>query len=509
MTTHIKEPKFILWVLFPVSLALLLSAWVGLQLFQDGSSYLLEMLIDHSAVRHGRVSILLFQYPTIFLIKTFSDWGADTLETLLLVRLAFNLNYAIAPFISIVLSWLVVRKKREELFIWAAFVILFVNLVNFSWVSELLIAVQLSCPLLLALLQNPRSKTFWSLFLFLTPFFFFLHPLVVALYLGLAAVSAYIAYREPTYRSVARLSMILFLLAALGRGVYSFFTLNPYEVSLVTSGEASNYFAPTRWENILFLMTAVEVAFLVLLSRWILNARRLIMNVITGFVLFQAFVFLLLNTAFLLRANPSPLVILSCIVAPALFQFWYVRSNTSTLNTRTLYLGYIFLSVMAGFLLMAQYVSSDRMFTLKTGLALFAALLILLMAAIDSGRDHTADEHLWRFRFVVVFAMIFTGVMIAKSLMWWAAVHKLEQSLLQTEGSCLEITSAEFRWLETSPYTIINNWSLPSLALVIQDEQPRKALLAQNDCRVLQETGMIQVDPWSLFSKEFVVPPLE
>src|SRR5215211_5586952 len=101
MTAYTKESKLIFWILLPVLLTSLVSALVGLQLFQDGSSYLLEMLISHSAVRHGRLSILIFQYPTIFLVKAFLRWGADTLETLPLVRLAFNLNYALVPFVSL------------------------------------------------------------------------------------------------------------------------------------------------------------------------------------------------------------------------------------------------------------------------------------------------------------------------------------------------------------------------------------------------------------------------
>ena len=175
MSAQIKESREFPWIFLPILLSLVLSALVGLQLFQDGSSYFLEMLIDHSAVRHGRLSVLLFQYPTIFLLKTFFQREIDPLTTLPIVRLAFNLNYALTPFVSLFLSWLVVRRKREELFLWAALIILFVNLVNFSWVSELLISVQLACPLLLALLENPKSKTFWTLVVFLTPFLFFLH----------------------------------------------------------------------------------------------------------------------------------------------------------------------------------------------------------------------------------------------------------------------------------------------------------------------------------------------
>jgi hypothetical protein len=173
MNTQIKESKLIIWVLLPVLLALIVSAIVGLQLFQDGSSYLLELLITHSAVRNGRVSILLFQSPTIFLLKAIQRLQIDTLVTLPIVRLVFNLNYAITPFFSLLLSWIVVRKKEERLFIWAVLIILFVNLVNFSWVSELLISLQLSCPMLLALLQNLKSKTFWILLFLIAPFIFF------------------------------------------------------------------------------------------------------------------------------------------------------------------------------------------------------------------------------------------------------------------------------------------------------------------------------------------------
>lgn len=238
MTTQLRESKLVLWILLPVFISLLLSAIVGLQLFQDGSSYLLEVLITHSAIRHDRWSALLFQSPTIFLIKTLYRFEIDPLVMLPIVRLGFNINYALTPFISLFLSWLVVRKKREELFIWAVLIILFVNLVNFSWVSELLISVQLACPLLLAMLQNPNHKTYWTLFFFLTLFLFFLHPLVITIYVVLAFASAYIAYRRPEDRRAATWSTSLFLLVAVARGVYSFFTLSLYEVSFASSGKS-------------------------------------------------------------------------------------------------------------------------------------------------------------------------------------------------------------------------------------------------------------------------------
>ena len=509
MITQIKESRIILWILLPVFLALLLSAVVGLQLFQDGSSYLLEILINHSAVRHERLSILLFQYPTVFILKAFQRLEIDPLVTLPVVRLAFNLNYAITPFGSLFLSWMVVRKKREELFLWAALIILFVNLVNFSWVSELLLSVQLACPLLLALLQNPKGKAYWTLFFFLTPFLFFLHPLVITIYVILAGASAYIAYRRPEDRRAAAWSMMLFLLAAATRGGYSLFTLSFYEVSFVSSGEIDNYFVISRFENLLFLAAAIEVAFIVLLSRAIVDSNRLLVKIIPWLISLQSYLLLLFAAKYLLNGNFFPLIVASGLSIPVFLPFWQSRQRMLIEQTHLLYLACAFLATTASSLLLAQYALAERQFTLKMGLDLFVALSIMAMAVYDSMREVISSERGLRFRLVLVLSTIFACVMIIKSAMWHISTQKLAQTLHQANGSCVEITSVDFPWLENSPYTMINNWSLPSLALVMQDERPRKALLAENDCETFYQSGMIQIDPWSQLPKEFLVPPLE
>jgi hypothetical protein len=425
------------------------------------------------------------------------------------VRLTFNLNYAIVPFASLFLSWMVVRKKREDLFLWAALIILFVNLVNFSWVSELLVSVQLACPLLLALLQNPRSKTFWALVVFLTPLLFFLHPLVTTIYLVLAAAAAYIAYRQPVYRIAATVSTILFLVLAIARGKYSFFTLSLYEVGFAEPGQISDYFVISRLENMLFLGTAVEIAVLVLCSQLIVYSEHRSVRAMPWFVGLQSFFLVLFATKFVFRDNLFPLYVIGCLGIPAFIRFWPFQSNTPIENTRRLYLACAFLAAASSGLLMAQYESSERMFLLKMGLDLFAALFIMCMAAIDSVRTLMPYEHLWRFRLVLALSTIFVCVIIAKSIMWQTSIQKLEQTLRQTKAPCTELTSAHYGWLEKTPYTMINNWAISSLALVIQDQQPRKLLLAQDDCQVFYQSGMVQIDPWSRLSQKYIVPPLE
>ena len=503
------ESRSMLWVLVPVLFALLVAAVVGLPLFQDGSSYLLEMLITHSVIRNGRFTILLFQLPTIILIKTFLRLGIDTLTTLPIVRLAFNLNYALTPFISLFLSWLIVRKKREELLIWAALIILFVNLVNFSWVSELLISVQFACPLLLALLLGPRSKTFWILFVILVPFTFFLHPLVLTLYLVMAGASAYIGYWRPADRRAAGISTILFLLAAAARGIYSFFSLSSYEMTFAATGEVRNYFMISGVENLFFIGTAAELALLILLTKWLVNTESRIVKALFWLVSLQALFLFFLTGRLLLQGNTSFVVSIAGIIPLFLVYLYYSRASSFMQNIRLLYISYFFLAMTASGLLLAQHALNETPFILKMGSDLFVVLFIMIMAVIDSVRKPMAREYTWRFRFLIALSVIYLGVLLAKSIMWQTSIQRLEQTLQQTQGTCTELTPANYQWLENTPYTILNNWAVSSLALIIQDQQPRKLLLAPNDCQLFYQTGEVQIDPWSRFSQKYIVPPLE
>lgn len=505
----ILQSSSLVWILTPVLLALLVAAFVGLPLFQDGSSYLLEMLIDHSVVRNGRISILLFQLPTIILIKAFLRLGIDTLTTLPIVRLVFNLNYALTPFIALLLSWLVVRKKRAELLIWAALIILFVNLVNFSWVSELLIAVQFACPLLLSLLQDPKSKTFWILFAVLVPFTFFLHPLVSVLYVVMATGSAYVGFRQSVHRRPTRLITTLFLLVAAFRAIYSFFTLSSYELSFATSGEATNYFVISRIENLLFIGIAVELAFSIFVSQFMVNTNNWIGKAMFWLVSLQALLLLFFTARLLFDNYRSAVLLVSGIGLLVFIYFWNSRDSNPFEKMQRLYVSYIFLAVAASSLLLAQYTLKDRIFTLKMGSDLFAVLFIMMLAIIDSARAATKFDSLWRFRFVIALSILYCGALLTKSMIWQTSVYRLEQTLRQTSAACTEISPTRYQWLENPPYTIIDNWAVSSLALVIQDHQPRRLLLAQNDCQLFYQSGEVQIDPWSRFSKEYIVPPLD
>jgi hypothetical protein len=172
---------------------------------------------------------------------------------------------------------------------------------------------------------------------------------------------------------------------------------------------------------------------------------------------------------------------------------------------------YIFCAVLtpvAACLLVSQYFSGSGRFPLKTGLVLFIGVLIMFIAAGDSTQTISDFEVKQRRKLVQTLAIVFALVIIAKSLIWRSSVQKLEHALVASGDVCIEIVSEKIPWLETNPYNIINNWSLPSLVLVLQDSHPRKLLLEKNDCQLYFESDIVQVDPWTNLPKKYIVPPL-
>lgn len=196
-----------------VAIPLLIVAVVGLPLFQDGSSYLLELMTSQSAVRHHRYPVLLVQAPSIVALKLSAMAGVDPRSTLQVVRAVFNASYATLPLVALAWSWLLVRERDPAMLIWAAAPILLLNVVNFSAVSEILLATQLAFPLLLAASLERPTRFANATILLLTPFILLLHALAAVLLLGLACGMALRARRLGAQARRA------WLLAALFAGV--------------------------------------------------------------------------------------------------------------------------------------------------------------------------------------------------------------------------------------------------------------------------------------------------
>jgi hypothetical protein len=161
------------------------------------------------------------------------------------------------------------------------------------------------------------------------------------------------------------------------------------------------------------------------------------------------------------------------------------------------------IALLAGFLLVYQY--SYEEFPLKTGLSMLASILVMLMIAFDSTKKITAIEPFQRFKLVTVLAIIFSLVIVSKSIIWQSSVQKLREAMASNASpSCLELDADNFKWINSNPHRIINTWALPTLALIEQNITPRKLLLEKGSCKVYHETRFIKFDEWTIIPKEYV-----
>ena len=479
-----------------VLVALGLSAAVGIQLFQDGSSYLLEILVSHphTAVRHHRFSALLVQAPvTIF--NRAARHGLDDAERVKMVRIVFCAAYASVPLVALIASWLVVRKERPDLFIWPATIVLLVNLVNFSSVSELIIAMQAACPLMLAAYIDPASPRSRLLAILTVPLIFFLHALGAVLLLAIAAGLAIVARRRPDAKRPALIMAGVLTAAALLRVAASFWTLNPYERDLLEPAHATDYMVVTTIENVAFLIAAClgPIALAMWRTRW----RRPALAAATVAILGIAAVRMPDNLRSLDHWGAWGL--LSISAAAAVVNFTRRDAGGSSPTAFPLAAGLLW---TAALLSMSQYFAQSIHFPLKTGLAILAAVILTVAAAFDSTRRIEPVETSWRSGFLLNAAGIFVVVTLCKSLIWNAAMERLRDGLDAAAESCVERNDAQFAWLDHGSAAILDNWALTSLALVEWRGERARLLLDPEACADYYETGAIRVDPWTVVRRE-------
>jgi hypothetical protein len=422
------------------------AAVVGLPLFQDGSSYLVELLTTGSAVRHRRLGVLLVQLPAVLARRALA---ADAPGTLPAIRFLFALGYAAVPVIALGLCWWIVRPLRPALVIWPALIILFANLVDFSWVSELLIAMQFSWPLLLAALLAPASTRARVLTAVLVPWLWVLHPLSALMFATIAVAAGWVGWRDSARRAALGLGAV-HALAALTRVVVAPRTLSPYESSFLATPALVDYLFANRWEDLLLLIVTLAIAGIVLRAR---TAR-----------------------------------------AP--------DASARARRAATM------LATVTGGILVWQLLASSQTFPLKTGVVIVVSLAVMWCAAHDAcARPCSEAETAMRLDLTRVLAALFAAVLATKCVVWHAATTHLRADVAAGEDRCRETDA--LAWVHHAPHSIIENWALPSLALVLQDRPPRRLLLAPGDCRRFRETGMVQLDPWSLIPAHALVPKLD
>ena len=486
----LMRPRHEWMVALLVALPLLFAAAARMPLFQDGASYLVEVMTTRSAVRHHRYPALLVQAPSIVGLKLAARAGLDARTRLRIASPLFNLAYAAVPFVALTWAWMLVRGRDAALIVWAVIVILLLNIINFSWVSEILIAMQLACPLMLAACQ-PKTDAFdRATIALLTPVVFLLHALVSLLFAGMAAGMILRGLRDRAARRRSGLLATLFLAAATARLLADAVLLSDYERGMLAAPQMVSYFSFTL-EDALFLaavaLLAIGTAF-----RGVAGSRTMV-----ALCLAIGAVAIWRTAANLIAASTDGdatagawaaiiLLIGSACTATA----WLLRTGQAVRTGR---------AVLAVMWPAAAAVGSHLLvlphFPLKSGTTVALAAAALALAGYDSvGR--LRPPHDLRRLTIIHGAILFALLLGTKAAIWHAATARLDRTLATASFVCMERSDPALSWLSRPPYTILDNWSLPSLTIVTpRAGDPRLALQA-GDCALFATSGQIVIDPW-------------
>lgn len=479
-----------------VAVPLLVAGSVGLPLFQDGSSYLLELMTSHSAVRHHRYSVLLVQAPAIVALKLSALVDLDPRATLAIVRRVFSFSYAILPLVALGWSWLLARKRDPAMLLWPAVSILLLNVVNFSAVSEILLATQLALPLMLAASQQQPSKFAVATVLVLVPVILLLHALVAVLFAGLAGGMALRA-RQLNGPEAARawLYAALFSGAAFIRVLLDAGFATSYERNMWVGPALVDYFL-MNFETACLLFVATGSALWFAWRR--ASIERVIVAVSIGLTALMTWT-ALRNLAGLRALGEQPAALIALLATVPIAMLALVLRGGGARRTSLADRALLVLLWSAAGAIIARYALLDS-FPLKTGATALIAAGLLVFAASDSLRDRLPDDLRRRKLFALHAGAVFAVLALSKAAIWDAATTRLTRELAARTAACAEIDDASMDWVRRSPGAILNNWSLPTLSLVSATTLPPVLLLEAGDCERFARSGEIVVDPWTVLT---------
>lgn len=478
-----------------VVVPLLVAAVAGLPLFQDGSSYLLELMTSQSAVRHHRYSVLLVQAPSIVALKLSALADLDPRSALTVVRGIFSFSYAILPFVALAWSWLLVRRRDPAMMVWPVASILLLNVVNFSGVSEILLATQLAFPLLLAVSQRQPTRFTSTTILVLVPVILLLHALSAVLFAGLACGMLLRARRlNAGDVTRARILVVLFGGAALVRLGLDAWLATDYERGMWGGSALVEYFR-AQFETTFFLASATMGALWFGCRR--LGLERAVVIVSLGCTVLTLGA-ALRNLSAMRGLDEQPFPVLALLgVTLIVMTFHALRRPAGTQQISSADRAVLVLLWSAAVAVITRYTLLDS-FPLKTGATVLIAAMLLVFAALDSTREQRPIDIRCREHFVLNAAAVFAVLVLCKAAIWDAATARLAQDLASNTRACVEIDDASMDWVRRSPGAILNNWSLPTLGLVHASMQPPVLLLEHGDCERFARSGEIVVDPWTV-----------
>lgn len=446
--------------------AYLVTAFVGLPLFQDGGWYFFKIATS------GQVELPNLRYTAV-LPQLPAAWAAPHVADAVLLRHLFSLGYVALPVASLLACWLLVRRRAPALFLFPLLWFL-LNLVNFSGVSELLSSLYLTWPLVLAMVLAPGSRRVWLAALVVPAMLVALHPLAFLPALALALLAGALAWLIPGHRGVWGrdwgrvwgLLAVWSLAAGLWRLVWTITGANAYERGRLQADSAANYLlTSTSGQHLLLMLVLILAGTLAagMLLRDRAQRRRLLMaGRLAGML-----------------ASLVPLV--------------------------TVLVGWEFLN--------------GEGIQLKSGLTFIAGLVLMGLAAALvlaprlpgwPGLPGPDTRLRRRGAAATIIALSMVLLLLAKSAAWWTATRGLQNLLAESHADCIGMSAEAPFALQWPWMRIIDDWVTPMNALAFRPRlvldagrgvEPVPLLLRNDGCAVVRATGTVTLVSW--FERDF------
>ena len=406
-----------------VTIALINAILSNATLLYDGAWFLFQVVdLDRIQVPQLRITFGFLQWPLLIAARL-----TDSFPTL---RIIYSIPLVIAPLVSLLVSWWIVRKEAPHLIVWPALGVLLVDLPGqMHWIATSIRTNQLFWPILLAIFIGLPDRTL-PVVSILFVLILFLHPQVSVFLLAGACAAAFIAWRRPDIRSRILGATAVFVFGSL------------FRASVLQSGyeseEASFSNQVAQWERSVLGFPA-----------W-----ALLLVAIAAFTIF-------------LRARSTRyqremriVTIGSLALAGILMAIW--GSDASTWRDAIDYRGP---SMWHSLLLMG---------------------LAFLDAVVPAKGEKLRDAIPLRITVSNLAALIFCVVISLQSLSWRGEVDKLHTAMADSSTAC--IGTSTIPGFEDSP---LNFWSLPPASIMIQDKTPDYVVLPDHLCNTARTDGVI------------------
>jgi len=411
-----------------IALAALTAGAVGLPLYGDGAYYFFHLVLDREPlVPNLRWTAVLGQLPALAALPLTDD--------LLVLRHAFAVGYALLPWLSLAVCWLLVRRRAPWLLLFPGLALV-AHQVNFSGVSELLLGLFLVWPFVLATLLARSGAAAPVYGLLLGPLLLLLHPLAFGLALPAAALAWWSARQEPARRRTWQLTAAVLGTTGAMRLLWTLLGSNSYERSRASGLDA-----------------------------------------VIGY---------------LFPGNAAQLVLLGLVLALGLVIAGIGRRGRNAIAGRALSVAFLSLPLVAGGV-GALFLAGDGI-KLKAGLTFVLGIALMALAVVAASGPGLSRR--LTARLLTSCAAAIVVLMLAKSAAWWTATHGLRNIVVSSDVACVSFGPEQPFSLQWPWMAVIDDWATPMNALIFSGPWPAALLLPDDGCERLAATGTAHLTSW-------------